>query len=143
MNNNVISQLSALKEMEVVDLKAKWRELFGNEPPAFNRGYLESRLAYRIQEIAYGGLKKETVKRIDILRDSVLRNAPLRKPEKDRPITGTVLVREFRGVEHRVRVLDDGFEYNGKRYRSLSAVASHIAGVHWNGPMFFGLRRRA
>jgi hypothetical protein len=58
---------------------------FGNEPPAFNRGYLESRLAYRIQEIAYGGLKKETVKRIDILRDSVLRNAPLRKQEKEPP----------------------------------------------------------
>jgi hypothetical protein len=141
MNNNVIEQLAALKTMPVDKLKAKWRELFRNEPPPFNRGYLESRLAYRIQELVYGGLKKETARRIEQLRPDASGRIAYKRDTNLPPI-GAILVREHGGVEHRVRVLQDGFDYNGKTFRSLSAVASHITGVHWNGPMFFGLRRK-
>lgn len=143
MKDNVLTQLAALKKMEPRQLKEKWRELFGNEPPAFNRGYLESRLAYRIQELALGGLNKETLGRINRLRADMVSGMPLREKEKGRPLTGTILVREHDGIEHRVQVLAEGFEYNGKRYRSLTAIAKQITGTHWNGPMFFGLRRRS
>lgn len=142
MNNNVLSQVAALKTMETVDLKKKWKELYDTDPPPFNRVYLESRLAYRLQELAFGGLKKETVKRIAALRQSMISNEPLRPQDRNQPPIGAILVREHRGVEHRVRVLRDGFEYEGKIYRSLTAIARHITGVHWNGPMFFGLRRK-
>jgi hypothetical protein len=141
MKDNVITQVAALRTMPTVDLKKKWKELYESEPPPFNRGYLESRLAYRLQEIAYGGMKNETLKRIEALRENIKGNSSYDPNSKNRPPVGAVLVREHRGIEHRVKVLQDGFEYNGHLYRSLTAVASHIAGVHWNGPMFFGLRR--
>ena len=141
MTQNIITQLAALKEMSVAELKEQWKKLNESEPPPFNRGYLESRLAYRLQEIAYGGMKKETGKRIQELRESISTNRPYKPHNKNRPPIGTILVREHRGIEHRVRVLKDGFEYQGRTFKSLTAVASNIAGVHWNGPMFFGLRR--
>ena len=141
MNNNIIAQVAALKMMPMSELKEQWKKLHECEPPPFNRGYLESRLAYRLQELAYGGMKNDTARRIDALRESVTNNTPYKPGNKNRPPVGAILVREHRGVEHRVRVLQDGFEYNGKTYRSLTALASKIAGVHWNGPMFFGLRR--
>ncbi len=60
---------------------------------------------------------------------------------KDRPVAGTRLIREWQGVEHHVTVLTDGYEYQGRKYKSLSAIARAIAGTRWNGPLFFGLRR--
>lgn len=141
MMDNIITQVAALKTMTTAELKEQWKKLNESEPPPFNRGYLESRLAYRLQEIAYGGMKKDTIKRIDVLRESITNNTPYKPGNKNQPPVGAIMVREHRGVEHRVRVLKDGFDYNGKIFKSLTSVASHIAGVHWNGPMFFGLRR--
>ena len=63
MNDTVLARLAALKTTRTIDLKQQWRELFGSEPPPYNRRFLESRLAYRIQELAYGGLKPETIAR--------------------------------------------------------------------------------
>jgi hypothetical protein len=142
MKDNVIAELAALKKMTVNELKAKWRKIMDSEPQTFNRSYLESRLAHRIQILAYGDLKPETKRRLDQLRESMTSGAPFKPHDKYRPPSGAVLVREHKGVEHRVKVLPDGFEYEGRKWRSLTAVASHIAGVHWNGPMFFGLRRK-
>jgi len=129
MIDNVITQVAALKEMTTAELKEKWKKLNDSDPPRFNRYYLESRLAYRLQEIAYGGMNKETQKRIEALRESITGNAPYKSGNKNRPPVGAILVREHRGVEHRVRVTKDGFEHDGKFYRSLTAVASNIAGV--------------
>ena len=67
MTDTVLAQLAALKDAPAPALKAKWRALFDSEPPPYNRRFLESRLAYRIQELAYGGLKKETVERLRVL----------------------------------------------------------------------------
>jgi hypothetical protein len=109
----VLSRLAALQAAPTATLKDQWRELFGKEPPPWNRAYIQSRLAYRIQELAYGGLKPETVDRLVAL-----------------------------GVQHVVTVRVNDFEFEGRPYQSLSAIARHITGTRWNGWTFFGLRAR-
>ncbi len=142
--DDVLGQLVELKALTTPALKRRWRELSATEPPPYNRRYLESRLAYRIQELAYGGLKPETRARLEALGEQLDGgNVVLRRVRADgRPLAGTRLVREHGGVEHTVTVLPDGFEYEGRRYKSLSAVARHISGTRWNGWTFFGLRQR-
>ena len=138
------ARLAALKTTSTPDLKQQWRELFETEPPAFNRRYLESRLAYRIQELAYGGLKPETIKRLEMLGEQLDGgNITLRRIRADlKPITGTKLIREWQGIEQTVTVLADGYEWQGRPYRSLSSVARAITGTRWNGWIFFGLKSR-
>jgi hypothetical protein len=138
----VLPRLAALKTDTIVDLKQQWRELFGTEPPPYNRKYLESRLAYRIQELAYGGLKPETVARLEALGEELYGGNPVmrRISHQDRPTAGTRLLREYEGVEHTVTVTRDGYEYLGRPYRSLSAIARAITGTRWNGWTFFGLK---
>ncbi len=141
------ARLAALKTTPTPELKEQWRELFGTEPPPYNRRFLESRLAYRIQELAYGGLKPETVRRLEPLGEELDGGdvAMRRAAARPKPITGTRLVREWQGIEHTVTVLADGFEWQGRPYQSLSAIARAITGTRWNGWLFFGLanhRRR-
>ena len=139
------ARLAALKSTPTKDLKDQWRELFDSEPPPFNRRYLESRLAYRIQELAYGGLKPETVRRLERLGEQLDggdRKKSGMRADRDRPITGTRLIREWQGVEHVVTVTADGFEWQGRPYKSLSAIARAITGTRWNGWVFFGLKSR-
>ena len=138
------ARLAALKTATTLELKAQWRDLFDSEPPPFNRRYLESRLAYRIQDRAYGGLKPETIRRLERLGDEL--DGGDRKKSRIRadlkPITGTRLIREWQGVEHVVTVTSDGFDWQGRPYRSLSAIARAITGTRWNGLVFFGLKNR-
>ena len=137
----VLSQLSALKVASGAELKRQWRALFDTEPPPYNRSFLESRLAYRIQELAFGGLKPETVERLKVLGEQLDGNgSPRRSRGDDRPIAGTRLVREWQGVEQTVTVRDDGYEWQGRPYQSLSSVARAITGTRWNGWLFFGLK---
>jgi hypothetical protein len=142
MTDRVLARVAALKTARTIDLKQQWRELFGTEPPPYNRRFLESRLAYRIQELAYGGLKPETLERLEALAEDLDGGDPARRrrPAKDRPIAGTRLIREWQGVEHCVTVRDEDFEYQGRPYKSLSAVARAITGTRWNGLIFFGLK---
>ena len=139
---DVLGRLAALKDAPTADLKRQWRELFGTEPPPFNRPYLQSRLAYRVQELAYGGLRPETRARLEAFGEQLDGgNFVLRRVRADnRPLAGTRLLREHAGVEHVVTVLHDGFEWEGRPYRSLSAIARHITGTRWNGWTFFGLK---
>ncbi len=142
MTDTIPARLAALKTTPLPELKAQWRELFETDPPQFNRRALENRLAYRIQELAYGGLKPETIRRLEILGEQFdSGNVTTRRIRHDAmPIAGTRLIREWQGVEHTATVLDDGFEYQGRRYKSLSAVARAVTGTRWNGPLWFGLR---
>ena len=142
MTDTVLAQLTALKTAPAPVLKAKWRELFESEPPPYNRRFLESRLAYRIQELAYGGLKKETVERLRVLgKQYDCKPGTRPKGRSDRlPIAGTRLIRQWQGIEHCVTVRGDDFEYQGRPYKSLSAIAREITGVRWNGWVFFGLK---
>jgi hypothetical protein len=139
---DVLGRLAALKTAATPALREQWRALFGAEPPPYNRRFLESRLAYRIQELAYGGLKPETLARLEALGEQ-LDGGKLtvrRMRGDDKPIAGTQLIRAYQGVEHVVTVTRAGYEYGGQPYQSLSAIARAITGTRWNGRVFFGLR---
>jgi hypothetical protein len=142
MSDQVLARLAALKTTPTLKLKEQWRQLFESEPPAFNRRYLEGRLAYRIQELAYGGLKPETVRRLEKLGEELDGGSKTKRQTRadSRPVAGTRLIREYKGVEHCVTVRDNDFEYQGRPYKSLSAVARAITGTQWNGVVFFGVR---
>ena len=142
MNDSVLAQLAALPEKTLPELKQLWRDLYDREPPSGNKPFLIKRLAYRIQELAYGGLSARAEAKLNVLieeEDRRVRGLPVVR-KGDRPIAGTRLIREWQGVEHCVTVFDDGFEYQGRKYRSLSAIARAITGTRWNGPLFWGLR---
>jgi hypothetical protein len=139
---DVLGRLAALKTAATPALKQQWRDLFGTEPPPYNRRFLESRLAYRIQELAYGGLEPETLARLEALGE-LLDGGKItvrRMRGDDNPIAGTQLIREYQGVEHVATVTRDGYEDLGRPYQSLSAIARAITGTRWNGRVFFGLR---
>ena len=142
MTDGVLARVGALKGLPMPDLKQQWRDLFDREPPPYNRKFLESRLAYRIQELAYGGLKPETIRRLEALGEQLDGGdvAVRKRKMDDRPIAGTRLIREWQGIEHCVTVLQEGYEYSGRPYKSLSAVARAITGTRWNGWLFFGLK---
>src|SRR3954467_3405613 len=141
---DVLGRIAALKTTTTPALKQQWRELFGKEPPPGNRRYLESRIAYRIQELAYGGLKAETRARLEALGEQLDGgNVVLRRIRADsRPLPGTRLIREYDGVQHVVTVRAANFEFEGRPHRSLSAVARHITGTRWNGWTFLRLKGR-
>jgi hypothetical protein len=151
---SIDDQLVALERMTASQLQARYAEVFGEPSRSGNRQWLLRRVAWRIQALAEGGLSERARQRAaELARDADVRVVPPRagnglgrptSPTSLRltangPAPGTVLTRVYHGVEHRVTVLPDGFEYNGMRYRSLSAIASAITGSHWNGRLFFGL----
>ena len=140
----ILALLAALKAMSVNELKAEWQALFDAPAPNNSRNFLEGRLAYRIQELTYGGPDKQTRRLLDLLADEVegtlTRKAQIADPRN--PIVGTKLIREWAGVAHTVTVLREGFDWDGRRFKSLSAVARAITGTRWNGYRFFGLRER-
>jgi len=142
MNDSVLARVAALKKMPTPELKEQWQKLFDTPPPPYNRRFLESRLAYRIQELAYGGLKPETVKRLEAMGQQLDGGNPVLRRIRvdDKPIAGTRLIREWQGTEHTVTVLKDGYEWQGRPYQSLSAIARAITGTRWNGWVFFGLK---
>jgi len=132
--NSVLRQLAALQNLSLAELQEKWRDLNGTEPPGYGAIYLKKRLAYRIQELFYGGLS-------DVTKEKIKRAA---KPEADVRSTvlpGTRFLREWNGKTYEVVTLEKGFEFDGRKFRSLSAIASHITGTHWNGMKFFGLQK--
>src|SRR3981081_4632084 len=115
MPDPVLAQLAALNGATAPALKARWRALVDPAPPPYNRRFLESRLAYRIQELAYGGLKKETVEQLRGLgkQYDVKPGQKLKGRSQRLPIAGTRLLREWQGVEHSVTGRGDDFEYQG------------------------------
>ena len=129
------ARLAALKSMSVPQLKSEWQTIFATTAPNNSRAFLESRLAYRIQELTYGGPDRETRRMLDLLADEVsgtlTRKSQIADPRN--PVVGTRLIREWNGVEHTITVLRDGFEWQGRPYKSLSAIARAITGTRWNG----------
>ena len=141
MNDSLVARVAALKTSPTPDLKQMWREMFLTEPPPFNRRFLETRLAYRIQELALGGLRRETIKRLEKLGDQLDGGKPdVRRRRTDgRPLAGPRLIREWDGQRHEVVVHVDDFEYAGQRYKSISRIAMVITGTNRNGWTFFGM----
>ena len=145
MEPTVLRQLTELQDMPHAALKERWRGLYGTEPPAYKRVHMIRRLAYRIQELAYGGLPDDTKAELERIaeedeRHRQLARAQRRKSKTTHALPGTRLVREWNGQRYEVTAVEGGFEYAGRKYRSLSAIAKVITGAHWSGPQFFGLR---
>ncbi len=152
---SMAARIAELKELSVGELREKWRELYSEEPRGRHRVWLFKRLAWRIQELEYGGLSERAKKRLEELMPTA--ELALRTPRdfmkgvepgpsravRDRriPPPGTVLLRSYKGHRIAVTVLEDGFEYEGQRYGSLTAIAKAVTGSHWNGRHFFGLSR--
>ena len=140
MTESIVARVAALRSADFNDLKQMWRDLFQQEPPLFNRRFLESRLAYRIQELALGGLKRDTIKRLERLGEQLDggKQAVRSRRIDGRPVTGTRLIRNWEGSDCEVVVGLDYFEYAGQRYKSLSSIARTITGTNRNGWTFFG-----
>jgi hypothetical protein len=139
MSDTVLAKIAALKTKSTPELRNTWQELFDKQPPALGRRYLEDRIAFRVQELHFGGLSDRARRKLDALADQLEPRAARRR-DPGRPIAGTQLRREWKGIEHVVTVRERDFEYNGRPYKSLSAIAREITNVRWNGPVFFGLR---
>ena len=134
--------LTKLPAMDRKDLLRLWRDLFDGIPsPALHRGTSIPILAYRIQEKAYGGLKESTLKRLHELAKDHANGKKSVTQAMIRPKIGTRYVREYRDKLHEVTVLETGYEYQGRVYRSLTEVAKAITGTKWSGPVFFGYKR--
>jgi hypothetical protein len=140
----VEAELDRLPTTPIADLRKRYRELYRAEPPkAFGPDLLRRSIAHRIQEKAYGGLPPSTRRLLDQLVKAAMAkpNGRLELPRRIKP--GSELVRTWKGKSCRVMVMADGFAYDGKRFASLSEIATEITGTRWNGPRFFGLRPAA
>ena len=140
-NEAVSRKLASLRLLPIKRLKKQWRLLYGSEPPhRVSRELLTRAVAYRIQEQALGGLKPSTRRLLERFAGDARSGRPLTLSPCAPASAGTVLMRDWQGTTHEVKVLDRGVLYKRKRYRSLSEVARLITGSRWSGPLFFGLR---
>ncbi len=132
----VEAEVEKIRYLSIHALRARWRLMFGRTPPeGLTKDILGRMIAYRIQEEAFGGLDKETIKLLDRLARGDRPNELTRRLKP-----GTILVREYNGERHTITVAPDGFQWRDKTYSSLSTIARKITGTTWNGPRFFGLR---
>ncbi|MFO0836119.1 MAG: DUF2924 domain-containing protein [Phycisphaerales bacterium] len=152
----MMTEIDRLKSMTVSELRVRYAEAFGEPARSGNRQWLFRRVAWRIQANAYGGLSERAIARAkELARDADIRFRPPPGEAAPPPLTrtvvprdaripppGSVLKKTFKGSEHTVVVRDNGFEHEGRVYRSLTVVAHAISGSHWNGLLFFGLAAR-
>jgi hypothetical protein len=136
------NELSALSELTAQQLRDEWRRLYRGQPPRLSRDLLIRTIAYRMQELVYGGLCKATQRKLDALKKELERKGTIVIMPDVSLRPSTRLVREWRGRTHTVVVTEDGFEYAGKSFSSLTKIAHAITGAHWSGPRFFGLIRK-
>ena len=130
--------LDRLAELSLEDLKAEWVRRYGAPAPNLSADLMRLGIGYRLQEQKLGRVSRASrslLRQVTVRAGEVAGAKPL--PRKLTP--GTRLVRDWHGVGHTVTVRDQGFEYDGKHWKSLTAIARAITGTHWNGPRFFGL----
>ena len=161
MEATTYQEVQVLSRMTVGELRDKYLEVFGEETRSYHKEFLRKRIAWRIQALAEGDLSERARRRAEELaNDADLRTRSPRDPvasgsaeikartatsrispshDPRLPLPGTLLAREFRGRDIVVKVLDNGFEFDGRRYKSLSAIAQEVTGSKWNGFLFFGI----
>lgn len=161
MKLNMEKEVDAMERMTTDQLRKKYAEVFGEPTNARHKTWLIKRIAWRMQSNAEGGLSERALKRAaEIVNESDIRMNPPREknqtadPQKQTKVVsaridvnrelcpGVVLKREYKGRQILVKVLDDGFEYLGERYKSLTAIADLVTGKHWNGYHFFNVRKK-
>jgi Protein of unknown function (DUF2924) len=131
------TEIDRIRSLGLAQLRAHWRSLFGLPPPeSLSKDLLGRMLAHRVQEEAFGGLDRATIKLLDRLARGEKPGAEVNRRLK----AGTVLVREYQGERHTVTVMPDGFLWRDGTYSSLTTIARAITGTAWSGPRFFGLR---
>ena len=161
MDTSIVGQIAALRRMSASELRAEWLRVHGEPTRSSNPQFLFKRLAWEVQARAHGGLSNRARRRIEELapviqdrhvvpaqavRDAdpappAQRNKPSRDPRL--PVAGSVISKQYKGRELRVTVRDDGYEYDGAMFASLTAVAKHATGSKSiNGKLFFGLTQR-
>lgn len=147
-----MNEIMTLKNASAEELQKRYKELYGEDAAETHKTYLWRKIAYKLQEQAHGGLSakaqgklKTLIEDFDPINNKSLRpDTPIvnqRAPAKDKrlPIPGTVITKAYKGTNYQVKVLEKGFEYNGKIYKTLSAIAKEITGAHWNGYLLFNL----
>ncbi len=140
----VAVKLRVLAEMDYDALRDEWRRLYRAHPPKrVSRDLLQLGVAWKIQEKAYGGLSTALKRRLADLAKTMEQDGDIVRSRVARLKPGAKLIRKWQGETHTVAVLEDGFEWQGKRWRSLSVIAKLITGSHWSGPRFFGLNGKA
>jgi len=140
VDQSVEQPIASLDGLRIVKLREFWLRRFQSTPPPIQSADILRRLiAWKIQVEAFGDLDPQTKRQLQSVAQAVAKGRPITAPPVSRLQPGTILVREWRGIERRVLVLDNGFEHEGKRYATLSKVACAITGTHWSGPRFFGL----
>lgn len=152
----IAKKILALEDMTIGELREKYRTLFKDEPRSYNKRFYVKRIAWRLQATEEGGLSERARRRAAELANEndlrILPPIPAKMLPQDNksadhynprlPIPGTIISRKYKHKKHNVTVLEDGFEYDGQKYRSLSAIAKVITGSHWNGFNFFGFESR-
>ena len=155
MENTVVAQIMDLKTKSLKELQAKYEELFnGKKALSSNKVCLWRKISYRLQEIEYQGLPEDVqnqindlVKRYDPVNNKSMRPAaPEKEPnatslvrDKRLPIPGSIITKHYKDRVLEIKVLEIGFEFENKYYKTLSSIASHVTGAHWNGYLFFNL----
>lgn len=140
LSDAVAREIESLKGPKLAEMRRVWEERFKAAPPPIQSADVLMRLyAWKIQVAAFGDLDPETKRRLSRLKRALRKGKDVLPTASMNLRPGSILVREWQGVEHRVLVLDEGFEHRGERYRSLSQVAFAITGTKWSGPRFFGL----
>lgn len=138
---NLPAELARIQTLTLPELKAKWAELYGRPLKGGRRDFLIRGIAYRLQELVFGGLSAKTRRRLKQLAKQFTRD-PDYRPVLARDLKpGCRLLREWRGVMHEVVVLEKGFRYRDQTHNTLSEIARLITGTRWSGPVFFGLKK--
>ena len=136
-------EINRLRSLEIPQLRDEWRRLHHGDAPRLSRDLLVLGLGYRIQEAAQGGLGKATRRKLQTIAKLLRTTGRVGSIPSLSLKPGARLVRQWHGRTHTVTVTEDGFDYTGSSYPSLSTIAKKITGAHWSGPRFFGLPRTA
>jgi len=147
-----MSEIMALKNVPVEELIRRYKELYGEDVAGTHRLYLWRKIAYKLQEHEQGSLStkakgriKALIEEYDPINNKALRPdkpvscMPVTAKDKRLPIPGTIITKAYKDAKYQVKVLEKGFEYDGKIFKTLSAIAKEITGAHWNGYLFFNL----
>jgi hypothetical protein len=136
----IAAEVAALALLSHRELRLAWRRYYKTYPPKFvNRNVIEVGVAWKIQERAFGGLGAATKRQLDALADELETKSDIKRPKRVQLRPGARLVRDWHGETHEVLVTEDGFQWRGRTWRSLSLIAKEITGTQWSGPRFFGL----
>ena len=139
---SIDDRLEWLRSLDPIALREEWRKLKASDPPRLSRDLMLRSLAYALQAEAFGGLSPAAIRKLETSTEGVSGASQNAEQQKSNLSAGARLVREWHGRTYSIEVVQEGFLFGGKTYRSLSEIARKITGSHWSGPRFFGLVKK-